>query len=182
MTDALQDTVKFRNKPRGSYSSKALFEGLIFGGAYLWREITISKLIVLALQLEGNLPFLLCFTLYLRAISKYKPQQGLYLEGQFSRALFLCYEFGGLHLEGLIFGILWQILSSQIPLVTLSFYTNIWQIVRLEVLNLCCFFYTQQNPKPHNSNQVQYPLDFSPLFRHFFLVNLNLDKSNSPPT
>ena len=43
MTDALQDTVKFRNKPRGSYSLKALFEGLIFGGAYLWREITISK-------------------------------------------------------------------------------------------------------------------------------------------
>ena len=77
MTDALQDTVKFRNKPRGSYSSKALFEGLIFGGAYLWREITISKSIGLALWLEGNLPFLLCFTLYLRAISKYKPQEGL---------------------------------------------------------------------------------------------------------
>ena len=34
-----------------------------------------------ALQLEGNLPFLLCFTLYLRAISKYKPQGGLNLEG-----------------------------------------------------------------------------------------------------
>ena len=26
-----------------------------------------------SLQLEGNLPFLLCFTLHLRAISKYKP-------------------------------------------------------------------------------------------------------------
>ena len=26
-------------------------------------------------------PFLLCFTLYLRAISKYKPLGGLYLEG-----------------------------------------------------------------------------------------------------
>ena len=34
-----------------------------------------------ALQLEGNLPFLLCFTLYLRAISKYKPLGGLNLEG-----------------------------------------------------------------------------------------------------
>ena len=77
MTDALQDTVKFRNKPRGSYSSKALFEGLIIGGAYLWREITISKSIGLAVWLEGNLLFLLCFTLYLRAISKYKPQEGL---------------------------------------------------------------------------------------------------------
>ena len=30
-----------------------------------------------ALWLEGNLPFLLCFTLYLRAISKYKaPGEG----------------------------------------------------------------------------------------------------------
>ena len=38
-----------------------------------------------ALQLEGNLPFLLCFTLYLRAISKYKPPGGLNLEGRFNR-------------------------------------------------------------------------------------------------
>ena len=32
-----------------------------------------------ALALGGNLPFLLCFTLYLRAISKYKSPGGLYL-------------------------------------------------------------------------------------------------------
>ena len=32
-----------------------------------------------ALALGGNLLFLLCFTLYLRAISKYKPPGGLYL-------------------------------------------------------------------------------------------------------
>ena len=38
-------------------------EGLIFGSF-----ICISKLIGLALSLEGNLLFLLCFTLYLRAI------------------------------------------------------------------------------------------------------------------
>ena len=36
------------NKPRGLYFSKAVFEwlifgGLIFGGAYLWREICVSK-------------------------------------------------------------------------------------------------------------------------------------------
>ena len=36
-------------------------EGLIFGGAYLRREICVSKSIGLALQLEVNLPFLLCF-------------------------------------------------------------------------------------------------------------------------
>ena len=43
-------------------------EGLIFGGAYLRREICVSKSIGLALYLEVNLPFLLCFTLNLRAI------------------------------------------------------------------------------------------------------------------
>ena len=30
---------------------------------------------------EINCMFLLCFTLYLRAISRYKPPGGLYLEG-----------------------------------------------------------------------------------------------------
>ena len=39
----------FENKPRGLYFSKALFEGLIFGGAYLPREICVSNSIGLAL-------------------------------------------------------------------------------------------------------------------------------------
>ena len=43
-------------------------EGLIYGGAYLRSEIYVSKSIRLALSLELNLTFLLCFTLYLRAI------------------------------------------------------------------------------------------------------------------
>ena len=77
-------------------------EGLIFGGAFLWREISVSKSIGLALQLEGNLPFLLCFTLCLRAISKYKPLGGLYLEGRFNRGFFT--SLLGLYLEGLIHG------------------------------------------------------------------------------
>ena len=47
---------------------RALYlEVVIFGGAYLRREICVSKSIELALQLEVNLPFLLRFTLYLRA-------------------------------------------------------------------------------------------------------------------
>ena len=37
------------NKPRGLYFSKALFEGLIFSGAYVRREICVSKSIGLAL-------------------------------------------------------------------------------------------------------------------------------------
>ena len=65
----------------------------------------------LALWLEGNLPFLLCFTLYLRAISKYKPPGGLYLEGRFNGGFFAlpvwgAYIWRGLYMEGLIFGIL----------------------------------------------------------------------------
>ena len=73
-------------------------EGLIFGGAYLRREICVSKSIGLALQLEGNLPFLLCFTLHLRAISKYNSLGGLYVEGRFNGGFF------ALWVWGLIFG------------------------------------------------------------------------------
>ena len=70
------------NKPRGLYFSNALFEGRIFGGAYirrayLRREICISKSIGLALWLEVNLQFLLCFTLYLRAIFQVQAPGGL---------------------------------------------------------------------------------------------------------
>ena len=36
--------------------------------------------------MEGNLPFLLCFTLYLTAISK--PSGGLYLDGRFNGGFF----------------------------------------------------------------------------------------------
>ena len=49
--------------------------------AYLWREICVSKSIELALKLEVNLLFLLYFTLYLRAISKYKPPGELIFGG-----------------------------------------------------------------------------------------------------
>ena len=42
-------TVKSENKPRGLYFSKAVFEGLIFAGAYLRRETFVSKSIGLAL-------------------------------------------------------------------------------------------------------------------------------------
>ena len=69
-----------------TYFSKALFGGLILGEAYifrrtyLWREIYISKSSGLALKLEVNLSFLLCFTLYLRAIFQVQAPEG---EGQF---------------------------------------------------------------------------------------------------
>ena len=99
------------NKSRGLYLLKALFEGLIFEGAYLRREICVSKSTGLALQLEGNLPFLFCFALYLRAISKYKPPPpggggggGAYIRrGDLTEGFFFT-SLGGLYLEGLIHG------------------------------------------------------------------------------
>ena len=47
-------------------------------------------------------PFLLCFTLYLRAISKYKPWRGGggYIWTCDLMGDFLCYEFGGLIFGG----------------------------------------------------------------------------------
>ena len=73
-------------------------EWLIFGGAYVRREICVSKSIGLALWLEVNLPFLLCFTLYLRASSKYKSPgkgRGAYIwRGDLTKGFFR-YEFGG---------------------------------------------------------------------------------------
>ena len=48
--------------------------------------------------MKVNLPFLLCFTLYLRVIFQVQTPGGLYLEGRFNGG-FLRYRF-----EGLIFG------------------------------------------------------------------------------
>ena len=74
-------------------------EGLIFGGAYLRREICVSKSIGLALQLEVNLPILLCFTLYLRAIFQVQAPGGAYIwRGDLTEG-FLRYR-----VRGLIFG------------------------------------------------------------------------------
>ena len=73
---------------------RALYlEVVIFGGAYLRREICVSKSIELALQLEVNLPFLLHFTLYLRASFQVQaPGEGG--GGYFTKG-FLRYRSGG---------------------------------------------------------------------------------------
>ena len=97
-------------------------EWLIFGGAYLWREICVSKSIGLDLKLEVNLPFLLCFTLYLRAISKYKTPGSLYLEGRFKGGFFAlrvsgAYIWRGLYMEGFIFRILRYLLQEKLKTI-----------------------------------------------------------------
>ena len=110
---ALVHNVKFQNKPRGLYFFQRPFlrglflEGLIFGGSCPRREICVSKSIGLGLQLKVNLPFLLCFSLYLST----SPLRGLYLEGRFYGEFFAlpvrgAYIWSGLYMKGLIFGIL----------------------------------------------------------------------------
>ena len=83
------------------FLSGLFLEGLIFGGAYLWTEICVSKSIGLALQLEVNVPFLLCFTLYLRAIFQVQAPGGLYLEGQFNVEVFALPVWGAYTWRGL---------------------------------------------------------------------------------
>ena len=91
------------------YFSKALFEGLIFGRAYIQRGLSI----------EGNLHFKIdwaslivgrkftvfaLFYFVFEGNSKYKPPGGLYLEGRFNGGVFCIMSLVGLYLEGLIHG------------------------------------------------------------------------------
>ena len=69
--------------------------------------------------------FLLCFTLYLRAISKYKPLGSSYLEGRFNGGFFAFTSLGGLQMEGLILG-------------CSSYTENFWVVLhipRIEIVN-----------------------------------------------
>ena len=56
-----------------------------------------------SLQWEGNLPFLLCLTLYSRANSKYKPPREAYIRRGDLTEGFLRYDFGGLIFGGAYF-------------------------------------------------------------------------------
>ena len=83
-------------------------EGLIFGGAYVQREICVSKSTGLAIFLERNLPL---FFVLLCATGQFPSPGprgggggGLYLEGRFYGRFFALRVWGGLYLEGLIHG------------------------------------------------------------------------------
>ena len=79
----------------------------MFGGAYIWRGLCIEGNLHLKIDWASLLfgkKFIdfLCLTLYLRAISKYKPPGGAYIWRGDLMEGFLHYEFGVLYLEGLI--------------------------------------------------------------------------------
>ena len=111
-----------KNKPQGLHFSKALFEGVIFGGAYIWRGFpTEGKLrfkIDWASRIVGskNLPFLLCFTSYLRSIFQVQAPGGLILfwRGDLTEGFFR-YRIGGLIFGG---AYTWRGLFSE-------FYSNL---------------------------------------------------------
>ena len=52
--------------------------------------------------MEVNLPFLLCFTLYLRAIIQVQAPGGLIFGAAIKRRVFCVTGLGGLYLEGLL--------------------------------------------------------------------------------
>ena len=94
-------TVKYRKIPK-------IRPGLIFGGAYIRRGLCTEgnlrlKIDWASLILGRKFTVFLWFTLYLRAISMYKPPGGGYLEGRFNGGFFAFNRsLGGLYLEGLI--------------------------------------------------------------------------------
>ena len=71
-------------------------EGLIFGGAYVWKGNLRLKIDWASLILGRKFTVFLCFPLYLRAISKYKPPAGLIFGGDYFRN-FTVYADTGLH-------------------------------------------------------------------------------------
>ena len=86
--------ISYRKIPKispGAYNFKGSFSG-----ACIRRKICASKSIGPALQLEVNLPFLLCFTLYLTAIFQVQAPGGAYIWRSDLREGFLRYRFGGL--------------------------------------------------------------------------------------
>ena len=70
-------------------------DGLIFGGAYVRREICVSKSIGLAYSWKEIDYF--CFVLLCIGgqFSKYKPQGGLFSEGRFHGGFFVLRISGG---------------------------------------------------------------------------------------
>ena len=79
---------------------------LLFVGAYVRREVSVSKSIGLAYiwkEINRFCFVLLCIT---GQFSKYKTLGGLYWKGRFHGGFFVLRVWASLYMEGLIFGIL----------------------------------------------------------------------------
>ena len=104
------------------YFSKAVFEGLIFGGTYIRRGLSTErnlrfKLDWASLVVESKFTvFALFYLVFEGNFPSTSPRGGLCLEGRFNGGFFalrVCgaYIWWGLYMEGLIFGTLRYLLS-----------------------------------------------------------------------
>ena len=90
---------------RGLYFLKALFQGLIFGGAYIRRGLSTEenlrfKIDRASLVVGSKFTDFLCFTFYYRAIFQVQAPEGAYIwRGDLTEG-FLRYRFGGLIFVG----------------------------------------------------------------------------------
>ena len=83
-----------------------LLEGLIFGGAYLRREICVSKSIGLALVGSKFTVFALFYFVFEGTFPSTSPRGAYIWRGDLTGGFFCVPGLGGVYLEGLIFGIL----------------------------------------------------------------------------
>ena len=110
------NTVKFRKYDWGLYFSKTLFEGLIFGGAYIRRGLSTEgnlrlKIDWTSLIVGSKFTIFALFYFVFEGSFQEQAPGGLYWEGRFNGGFFAlrvwgAYIWRGLYMEGLIFGIL----------------------------------------------------------------------------
>ena len=99
--------------------------GCKFGGAYIGKGLCMEGNLhyKISWAWKWNLSFLLCFTLYLRVNSKYKPPGGLYSERRFNGGFFALWFWGAYIWMSLFSEFYDTILTEKVPLS----YTFFWQ-------------------------------------------------------
>ena len=101
----------------GLYFSKALFEGLIFGGAYIRRGLSMEENLHFEIDWDSLIVaskftvFALFYFLFEGNFPNTSPRGGIFLEGRFNGGFFAlrfwgAYIWSGLYMDGLIFRIL----------------------------------------------------------------------------
>ena len=114
------DTEKFRNKLRGLYFSQALFDGLIFGRAYIRRGLSTEGHLRFTIDwasliFGSNFPvFALCYFVFESKFPSTSPR-------------------GGSYLEGLIFGILLYDGTNVFSLSLIYLYVYFYMFISLQI-------------------------------------------------
>ena len=160
-------------------------EGLIFGLAYLWGEIWVSKIDWASLIVGRKFTVFALF--YFVFEGNFQVQApwgggGLYLEGLFNGEFFalwlwVAYMSRGFYVEGLIFGILWCV-ATDIKMLRSKFlakkvsakfaYQNrsCLPYITPQYLHICDIFTMSKFVQIHflYSRKVQMPLSWKPMF------------------